>query len=170
MSKRSKLGYLQVGVELYGGGIWHSWFDRDLGLAGRVVVADAKGNFHTKLVKIDKPLLRIPTLAIHCEIYLLPLSFTIAYVCPCSIFIVDRGASDNFKFNTESEFIPILALESQLNAKEQESKGSSKPPTSASSVQDNHHPALIALLASELSVAPESIHDFEVCVVPTLIA
>ena len=70
VSKRSKSGYLQVGVETYGGGIWHSWFDRDLSLAGRVVIADKDGSFQSKLVKIDRPLLRIPSLAIHCEEFL----------------------------------------------------------------------------------------------------
>lgn len=38
-------------------------FDRDLSIAGRVIVADGPGKtYSSRLVKIDRPLFRIPTL------------------------------------------------------------------------------------------------------------
>ncbi|KAI0254368.1 aspartyl aminopeptidase [Lactifluus subvellereus] len=138
VSKRSASGYIQVGIETYGGGIWHSWFDRDLSIAGRVVIAERGSNYTPRLIKIDRPLLRIPTLAIH----------------------LDRGAADNFKFNTETEFTPILGLlASDLNAPADKARSSGN--NAASSIQHNHHPALLSLLAEEMGVKPEAIHDFE---------
>lgn len=77
---------------------------------------------------------------------------------------MDRGVNDNLKFNQETEFVPILGLvANQLNASSgSESKNSSK--VSASSNQENHLPALLSVLAEELSVVPEEIHDFELYV------
>ena len=51
----------------YGGGLWYTWFDRDLGVAGRVVVkraAKSTRKARHALVKIDLAM-RIPSLAIH---------------------------------------------------------------------------------------------------------
>jgi aspartyl aminopeptidase len=59
-------GYAQLGVEVYGGALLNSWLDRDLGVAGRVVVRTGKG-LETRLVLIDRPLARVPQLAIHLD-------------------------------------------------------------------------------------------------------
>src|SRR5262249_5959350 len=59
-------GYLQLGVEVYGGALLNSWLDRDLGLAGRVLVK-RDGEISSELVRLDRPLLRVPQLAIHLD-------------------------------------------------------------------------------------------------------
>ncbi|HTX85982.1 MAG TPA: M18 family aminopeptidase [Streptosporangiaceae bacterium] len=59
-------GFRQLGVEVYGGALLNSWLDRDLGLAGRVVVR-APGGPQVRLVWVDRPLLRVPQLAIHLD-------------------------------------------------------------------------------------------------------
>jgi aspartyl aminopeptidase len=60
-------GYEQVGVEVYGGALVNSWLDRDLGIAGRLIVREAGGALATRLVRIDRPLFRVPQLAIHLD-------------------------------------------------------------------------------------------------------
>ncbi len=56
----------QLGVEVYGSALVNSWLDRDLGLAGQVVIRDGDRTV-TRLVHDDRPLLRIPQLAIHLD-------------------------------------------------------------------------------------------------------
>ncbi|MFD3480075.1 M18 family aminopeptidase [Streptomyces sp. NPDC058695] len=56
-------GWRQVAVEIYGGPLLNSWLDRDLGLAGRLTLRDGS----TRLVNIDRALLRVPQLAIHMD-------------------------------------------------------------------------------------------------------
>lgn len=59
-------GVLQLGVEQYGGMLRNSWLDRDLGLAGHVVVRK-QDRLLTQLVDLERPVMRIPQLAIHLD-------------------------------------------------------------------------------------------------------
>ena len=57
-------GLLRLGVEVYGGPILATFTDRDLSLAGRVVMRTAAGP-QTRLLRFEQPLVRLPNLAIH---------------------------------------------------------------------------------------------------------
>lgn len=61
---RERSGLLQLGVEVYGGVLLNSWIDRDLGLSGRVHVRGEEAPSE-RLFNANRPLLKIPQLAIH---------------------------------------------------------------------------------------------------------
>ena len=56
-------GYRLVGVEPYGGGLWHTWLDRELSVSGRVALRGGA----TVLVRLPGAPLRLPSLAIHLD-------------------------------------------------------------------------------------------------------
>ena len=60
----SRAGWQLVGLEPYGGAWLNSWLDRDLGLSGRVGVRDG-ATVSERLLTVDRPVLRVPQLAIH---------------------------------------------------------------------------------------------------------
>ena len=62
-----KENMLMLGVEIYGGPLLTSWLNRDLGIAGKVVLRDKKGHFQTRIVTLDKHPVVIPQLAIHLD-------------------------------------------------------------------------------------------------------
>eukprot|EP00126_Sphaerothecum_destruens_P004809 Sdes_comp18390_c0_seq1m8217 len=144
----SKHGYIQIGVETYGGGLWHTWFDRDLTLCGRVVILGENG-YESRLLKVDRPIISIPNLAIHLN---------------RSIY------EDGFKPNHETHLVPLIAttLKSML-------EGYKVPEHACSSteMENMHHPLLIQLICEELKVSPSQIVDFELCLadcVPSCLA
>jgi len=60
----SNEGHRQIGVEVYGGVLLHTWTDRDLGMSGRVVVKGENGP-ESRLFRTDAPMARVANLAIH---------------------------------------------------------------------------------------------------------
>jgi aspartyl aminopeptidase len=56
-----------IDVEVYGGPLLSSWLNRDLGIAGNVVITDSNGELKRKTVTIDDARLTIPQLAIHLD-------------------------------------------------------------------------------------------------------
>ncbi|MEX0848125.1 MAG: M18 family aminopeptidase [Ilumatobacteraceae bacterium] len=56
-------GWKQLAVEVYGGVLLNSWLDRDLGVAGRVVLRDGS----VADVTVDDAVCRVPQLAIHLD-------------------------------------------------------------------------------------------------------
>ncbi|CAL6403593.1 unnamed protein product [Bathycoccus prasinos] len=151
--RKERAGCIGVGVQPYGGGLWHTWFDRDLSVAGRVLLKKNDGRVQSELVKIERPIVRIPSLAIH----------------------LDREINQSgFKPNLETNFAPILAtaikaeLEGFNNNRENKNKDANNDNSSSSSGGETmHHPIILAILAEELKCEPEDIIDFELNVCDT---
>eukprot|EP00199_Chlamydomonas_sp_CCMP681_P000378 CAMPEP_0119116542 /NCGR_PEP_ID=MMETSP1180-20130426/52340_1 /TAXON_ID=3052 ORGANISM="Chlamydomonas cf sp, Strain CCMP681" /NCGR_SAMPLE_ID=MMETSP1180 /ASSEMBLY_ACC=CAM_ASM_000741 /LENGTH=537 /DNA_ID=CAMNT_0007105703 /DNA_START=126 /DNA_END=1739 /DNA_ORIENTATION=- len=161
ISKATKSGFLMVNAECYGGGLWTTWFDRDLGLAGRVLVRGSDGTSITqRLVKVARPIMRIPMLAIHLQ----PAEFR----------------TTGFKPNLQTNFAPLLAtaIKAQLGLSEPPTSttGSGKSNSDSAAVgsatasvplppvrpeASKHHPVLMELLAKDLGVQVADIVDFE---------
>lgn len=80
-------GYLQLGVEVYGGVLLAPWFDRDLSLAGRVSYLTKKGERAKALVNFSRAIAFIPSLAIH----------------------LDREVNKNRTINPQTDIPPVLA-------------------------------------------------------------
>ena len=150
-TKAKSENFLQVRTQNYGGGLWYTWFDRDLGVAGRVLVrrpdAETPGESRVshELVKIERPVMRIPSLAIH----------------------LDRSLNDGFKVNFQQHMAPVIAdaVEAELGAGPQtktpadETRAETKKRRVESS--DKHHPVLLDLLAEALGCEREDVLDFE---------
>ena len=122
-------------MECYGGGLWHTWFDRDLGISGRVLVRSASDSnkIVQKTVKIDKPVARVSNLCIHLQT------------------AEERVA---FKVNKENHMSPILGTQAMLEEGVTHQLIGDK-------WADAQEPFLMELIANELEVDVNDIADFE---------
>jgi len=94
-------GYRRLEVEVYGGPILATWTDRDLGIAGRVVLAGdgagPRGGVRQKLVTIRRPIARTSNLAIH----------------------LSRGVNDDgLKLDKQRHLPPMLGLDDTAQGEE----------------------------------------------------
>ncbi|HEX5657306.1 MAG TPA: M18 family aminopeptidase [Polyangiales bacterium] len=80
--------YRQLAVEVYGGALYSTWLDRDLAIAGRVVLQGEGASVQSELVRLDELPLRIPNLAIH----------------------LNRGVNDSLALNAQQHLVPVLGL------------------------------------------------------------
>ncbi|MFC2993009.1 M18 family aminopeptidase [Halomonas tibetensis] len=64
---QASAGWLQLGVETYGGVLLAPWYDRDLGMAGRIHVRHPDGRLEGLLLNVERPVAIIPSLAIHLD-------------------------------------------------------------------------------------------------------
>lgn len=86
----ARAGWQLLGIEFYGGPLFNSWLDRDLGLSGRVAVRGEHGA-QTRLVLIDKPVLRVAQLAVH----------------------LDRSANEALALNPQQHLTPLWGISTE---------------------------------------------------------
>ena len=82
----NRKGYLQLGVEVYGGALLAPWFDRDLSLAGRVTYKTTNNKIASELIDFKMPVVSIPSLAIH----------------------LDREVNNSRTINPQRDIVPVL--------------------------------------------------------------
>ncbi|CAC9510209.1 aspartyl aminopeptidase [Leishmania donovani] len=134
-TKSTAADYQRVAVQCYGGGLWHSWFDRDLTVAGRVMIS--RERLEQKIIKIDKPIMRIPNLAIH---------------------LTSAKDREAFSPNKESHLIPIISTQIAAKIAECDDKDASNP---------NHCVSLMKAIASVAGCSADEIVDFDLSVIDT---
>lgn len=79
--------YVRLNVEGYGGMIMSTWVDRPLGAAGRVIVRE-KSRLVPKVVCTSKPVLVIPSLAIH----------------------MNREVNQGYGWNIQKDLLPLFSM------------------------------------------------------------
>jgi aspartyl aminopeptidase len=88
-----KEGLVQLAVEPYGGLLINPWFDRDLSIAGKVIVSDNKDILREHLIDFKIPLAIISSLAIH----------------------LDKTANKERTVNMQNDIAPILTCKDSFD-------------------------------------------------------
>ena len=139
--KNPKNGCVQLGVACYGGGLWHTWFDRDLSISGKVLVRSGDNDkIVSKLVQFKDPVARVSTLCIHLQ------------------SAEERKA---FAVNKEDHTSPILATSNT------ELEQGAADQLNDDAWQKGQEPLLMQRIAKELAIEPNQIADFQLSLYDT---
>ena len=84
-------------VAPYGGLIFSSWFDRPLGLSGRITVKK-ENSYYNKFINISEPVAIIPSLAVH----------------------LNRDVNEGHKYNPQTELMPLKIKDIEFGLEEGE--------------------------------------------------
>lgn len=108
------------------------------------------GTLEQKLVKVDRPICRIPTMAPH------------------------FGSQVPFEFNKETQLLPIASMVAAELDRQGGTDKSAAPVEDETAtfaplraVTERHHPHIVEVLAKEAGVSPSSIQDFEIVLFDT---
>jgi len=145
-----------LGVECYGGGLWHKWFDRDLSVSGRVQVQrtpkdndkSQRSSLKTeqRLIDLKDPIARISTLCIHLQ---------------------SAEERKGFTVNKENHTSPMIATTSthgvikstsNKNAGDALENGANDQ---LNKWQESQEPLLLQAIANKLGIRVDEIADFE---------
>lgn len=154
----------QLNVECYGSGLWHTWFDRSLGLSGQVVYKK-DDKLVEKLIQINRSIIFLPSLAIHLqnrtrfefsvkvnfENHLKPIISTVLY---------DQLIKGKEKQSTDA------LTEDAVHAEKIQDKclnGDDASPSCLSHQENPNSSPLLYTLAKELQCEEKDILDFELC-------
>ncbi|KJP86788.1 hypothetical protein AK88_03602 [Plasmodium fragile] len=169
---KSKLN--QLNVECYGSGLWHTWFDRSLGLSGQVVYKK-DDKLVEKLIQINRSVLFLPSLAIHLqnrtrfefsvkinyENHLKPILSTVLF----DQLIKGKGANQATNALTEEAVHGAQMQEKRLDGDgvgAVDDANDASPGCHSHQAKPNSSP-LLYTLAKELQCHEKDILDFELC-------
>ena len=91
-------------VQYYGGGLWFTWLDRDLSLAGKVIFKDKSGKLTSKIIQCEEPIFFIPN---------------------CPPHLKSGSERESLTINKENHLKPLIAtlrVNSAFNEEEKEDK------------------------------------------------
>ena len=148
-----KANTTQLSVECYGGGLWHTWFDRDLSISGKVMVRSPSGSttdsttgtgttISQRLVQFKDPLARVSTLCIHLQ---------------------TPAEREAFKVNREDHTSPIIATTPTAGGNQDTIAAALLEQITASqdSWLQGQEPMLLQRIASELNIDVTQIADYD---------